>query len=383
MKNRWRKAAITLCAAMLLCGCSTNTEKSESSSSEQEGQTQEKQTDPEEEVRNAGLEQVEFSAYTNAKGLTLEAGAYLSIIGRSEEGAYWDKVKEGAEDAVEDLNSLLGYEGKDKIKVTYNAPAATDDVDEQVNILDEELARYPAAVGIAISDMNACAVQFDLAAENGIPVVAFDSGSDYQGLMSTVITDNETSAAEAAARLTEMMKETGEVIILSGDSRLKTNQVREAAFRDEIEKNHSSVAISNVYYLDQLEEAEESEAEEGQVEQEKELAPAEKILKENPNVKGIFATSPDAVSFALELCSQMDQRPYLVGYDAEQEEVEALSEGDLDGLIVQNPYGMGYATVIAAVRAATGQGNEAVVHTGYTWITADDLDDQSIQSILY
>lgn len=382
MKNRWKKTAVTLCAVMMLCGCSTDTEKSESASSEQtqEEQTQEEPKDPEEEAREASLDMVEFSAYTNAEGLKPEAGSYISIIGRSEEGAYWEKIKEGAEEAVDDLNSLLGYEGNDKIKITYNAPAATDDIDEQVNILDEELARYPAAVGIAISDTNACEVQFDLAAENGIPVVAFDSGSDYQGLMSTVITENETSATEAANRLAEMMKETGEVILISGDSRLKTHQIRESAFQNEIQTNHAGITISNVYNLDQLEADEESEETEDQAEDE---TPVEKILKENPNVKGIFAVSPDAVSLALELCSGMDQRPYIVGYDAEEEEVNALQEGDLDGLIVQNPYGMGYATVIAAVRAATGQGNEAVVHTGYTWVTADNLDDESIQNILY
>ena len=43
-------------------------------------------------------------------------------------------------------------------------------MDEQVNILDEELARYPVAVGISVVDATACEVQFDLAAENDIPV---------------------------------------------------------------------------------------------------------------------------------------------------------------------------------------------------------------------
>ncbi len=67
------------------------------------------------------------------------------------------------------------------MKVTYSGPAEADDVDEQVSILDEELDRYPVALGIAIADTQACEVQFDLAAESDIPVVAFDSGSDYQG----------------------------------------------------------------------------------------------------------------------------------------------------------------------------------------------------------
>ena len=44
---------------------------------------------------------------------------------------------------------------------------------------------------------------------------------------------------------------------------------------------------------------------------------------------------------------------------------------------------MGYATVVAAARAALDMGNEAFVNTGYTWVTADNLEDESIQKMLY
>ena len=46
-------------------------------------------------------------------------------------------------------------------------------------------------------DSGACEVQFDLAAENGIPIVAFDSGIDYQNIVSMIDTDNTTAAATA------------------------------------------------------------------------------------------------------------------------------------------------------------------------------------------
>ena len=92
--------------------------------------------------------------------------------------------------AVADINTNLGYKGNDKVKLVYSAPETENDVDDQVNILDEELARYPVAVGIAAVDSGACEVQFDLAAENGIPIVAFDSGTDYRNIVSMIDTDN-------------------------------------------------------------------------------------------------------------------------------------------------------------------------------------------------
>ena len=50
---------------------------------------------------------------------------------------------------------------------------------------------------------------------------------------------------------------------------------------------------------------------------------------------------------------------------------------------MQNPFGMGYATVVAAARASLDMGNEAVVNTGYTWVTKENLKTDEVQKILY
>ena len=54
-----------------------------------------------------------------------------------------------------------------------------------------------------------------------------------------------------------------------------------------------------------------------------------------------------------------------------------------DGLVVQNPYAMGYASVIAAARSALSMGNESIVDTGYTWITKSNLNDNEVKKMLY
>ena len=55
--------------------------------------------------------------------------------------------------AADDINEKLGYTGDDRIKVLFNAPSDGEDIDEQVNILDEELARYPDAVSYTHLDV--------------------------------------------------------------------------------------------------------------------------------------------------------------------------------------------------------------------------------------
>ena len=63
-----------------------------------------------------------------------------------------------------------------------------------------------------------------------------------------------------------------------------------------------------------------------------------------------------------------------MGFDAEEEEVAAME---------QNPFGMGYAAVIAEARAACDLNNEAYVNTGYVWMTPDNLESEEIQNMLY
>ena len=73
----------------------------------------------------------------------------------------------------------------------------------------------------------------------------------------------------------------------------------------------------------------------------------------------------------------------IVGFDGGQEQLKLLENGIVEGLILQNPYGMGYATVIAAARVNSILGNDSYVDTGYVWVTKDNMNDTSIANMLY
>lgn len=390
-------AAIIACAAVLVCAC-----VAENHAYKREKTGTEDVLAAEADYQSK-LDMISPAAYNNIEGLNLEPGSYISIIGKAKDEPYWDEVERGAQQAIDDINKNLGYEGKDKVKMTYSAPAEADNVDEQVNILDEELARYPVALGIAIADAKAYEVQFDLAAESDIPVVAFDSGSDYQGLMATVSTDNGEAARMAAGKLAEFIGGTGEVAIFSSESKSKSMQERENAFKEELETHYPSISVVNVYYQDQFYEMQQMVADEinagtyekipnDEMQEGEEISPdsiteddiMDYIFAKHPDIKGCFATNGDTVKYVVKSLDRMEREGIsVVGFDADEEEIEALSEGKVDGLIVQNPFGMGYATVVASARSALDMGNEAVIDTGYIWITKEDLDKDSVSRMLY
>ena len=402
MCKKFKIISVILSVSLLGCACGAKQEEKKA----EEGQKpveESSEEQEEEDSRQKCLDAIRPYAYSSVEGIELEPGTYISVIGKSADGDFWAAVEEGAKDAGADLDEALGYKGEDKIKIVYSGPGEPEDVDEQVNILDEELARYPSALAMSNIDTQSCEVQFDLAAMNDIPVVAFDSASGYQGLMAKVGTDNEAAAQTAASRTAEAMKERGKVIVLAHDSVSENGKERTEAFIREIEENHAGISVANTYYLDQLDEKKKNMADEinaGSYSVEQGVAegdlfeiPSEPvtaeditdeqvldyILRRNPDVAAIYATNESAVEAALALCDRMEKKEMVItGFDVNEEIVQALADEKIDGIVMQNPYGMGYAAVVAAARSVLSIGNEAEVDTGYTWVTPEMAQKQEI-----
>ena len=387
MKKRWMTVtAVVMATTFMICACGKQQEQTTTFTG--------KETERPEYQGN--LNAISPAAYNNVEGLNLEPGTYISIIGKDDSSSYWTNVKKGVMQAADDLNKELGYKGSDKIKVTYNAPAKSEDIDEQVNILDEELSRYPDAVGIASIDSAACSVQFDLATANGIPVISLDSGNEYKGIQCIVKTDNEDAARTGAYKLANEIGDEGQVILVVHDSNSETAKERVKSFEEEIKNNYPSVSIVETIYCDKLDDLKKKIAVEKDPNMSEDLqkAAVEKMtddevmqyyLKKYPDLKGVFGTNESSTIFALEALqkTELAGKVALVGFDISEEQIAAMKNGEISGLVVQNPFGMGYASVVAAARTILQSGNEAVVDTGYIWVTKDNLEDESIQNMLY
>lgn len=387
MKKRWMTVtAVVMATTFMICACGKQQEQTTTFTG--------KETERPEYQGN--LNAISPAAYNNVEGLNLEPGTYISIIGKDDSSSYWTNVKKGVMQAADDLNKELGYKGSDKIKVTYNAPAKSEDIDEQVNILDEELSRYPDAVGIASIDSAACSVQFDLATANGIPVISLDSGNEYKGIQCIVKTDNEDAARTGAYKLANEIGDEGQVILVVHDSNSETAKERAKSFEEEIKNNYPSVSIVETIYCDKLDDLKKKIAVEKDPNMSEDLqkAAVEKMtddevmqyyLKKYPDLKGVFGTNESSTIFALEALqkTELAGKVALVGFDISEEQIAAMKNGEISGLVVQNPFGMGYASVVAAARTVLQSGNEAVVDTGYIWVTKDNLEDESIQNMLY
>lgn len=385
MKKILSAIAVILCLSFALTSCTKNPGTNNPTVDKSEVK----------EASQYKLDMLRPSDYSNVRGLSLEPGSYIAIIGRYAHGSYWNEVEAGAKKAVADINAMLGYKGEDKIKLIFVAPKVPDDVNEQVDILDEELDRYPIAVGIAPIDASACKIQFDQAAENGIPIVTFDSRSEYQYIAAHVSVDNIAAAKTAATQLANALENQGEIAVFSRDSVSMTSKDRVQGFLDAMAESYPQVSVVNVYQMDQLEVMQQTIAAERNAaleEGEEGILPedisqddvVQYILEKNPNLKGVYATDSDATQLVAGVLSDIQKEDLkFVGFDGGKEQTDLLKKDVLAGLILQNPYGMGYATVVAAARISLGLNNESFVDSGYIWVTKDNMDHVEIKAILY
>lgn len=385
MRKHRKILAGLLVTGILLAGCGNGNDKAKQESVQEEKTededvvvTTEEPEEQKEKVEITIPEQDNLVAdYTTVEGLTVEAGTQFAVVVKNTQSGYWKAVKEGISQAVDDLNQMLGYEGSDKIQFIYDAPKEETGVNEQIDILDSVLAEAvlagkPYVLCLAAVDMSSCEAQLETASMNQIPVIILDSGVESNLVNASCVTDNYGAGQEAAKKLCEQIGDSGEVAVAAHTSMSETTQQRVQGFTDEITANHPNVSVVQISYMPS---GQDDVSLEDQIRQ---------TLDSHPNLAGYFTTNEEVSEQMLNILDDyQDRQIKFVGFDAGKKQLEAIRDGREAGVICQNPYGMGYATVVAGARALLDLENSTVINTGYQWLDQTNIDLEENQRYIY
>ncbi|WP_127143051.1 ABC transporter substrate-binding protein [Pelagibacterium montanilacus] len=284
----------------------------------------------------------------------------IALISKGFQHQFWQAVNMGAERAAEELG----------VNVTFEGPDNETQVDRQIDMLAAALARQPDAIGFAALDSQAAIPLLQQADDAGIPVVAFDSGVESDIPVSTASTDNMAAAALAADKMAELIGGEGQVALVVHDQTSRTGIERRDGFVNQIEAEYPDIEIVTVQYGagDHLQSTEITKS----------------IIQANPDLKGIFGANEGSAIGVVNGVRELGAEDIvIIGYDSGAAQMEAIRDGLMAGAITQNPIGIGYETVAAAVAAINGEEVETNIDTGFFWYDAENIDDPEIAAVLY
>jgi ribose transport system substrate-binding protein len=107
------------------------------------------------------------------------------------------------------------------------------------------------------------------------------------------------------------------------------------------------------------------------------------ILQAYPNLKGIFGTNEGSAIGVANGAKESKRKVVIIGYDSGKQQKDGIRDGSIAGAITQNPVGIGYKTVEAAVKALKGEKLPKVIDTGFYWYDKTNINDPKVAAVLY
>ncbi len=286
---------------------------------------------------------------------------YIPVISKGFQHQFWQAVQKGAEQAAADLG----------VEITFEGPETEAMVDKQVEMMQTALDKAPAAIALAALDSQALIPLLQKAQDAGIPVVGFDSGVDSDIPVTTAATDNVAAAAMAADKMAELIGGSGKVAVIVHDQTSRTGIDRRDGFLNQMEAEYPDIEIVNVDY--------------GAGDQLKSTDLAKAVMQANPDLNGYFGANEGSIIGVLNAAKELGREGEIViiGYDSGLQQMEAIRSGIEAGAITQDPIGIGYKAVEAAVMALNGEEVPKMIDTGFHWYDASNIDSEEIAALLY
>lgn len=284
---------------------------------------------------------------------------YIPVVSKGFQHQFWQAVKAGADQAAKDY----------KVRITFEGPETEAMVDRQIDMLAAALAKKPAAIGFAALDSKAAIPLLRKAQAAKVPVVAFDSGVDSDIPVTTTTTDNRAAASLAADKMAELIGKAGEVAVVAHDQTSRTGIDRVDGFTARMKAAYPNIKVVSVQY--------------GGGDHLKSTEITKSILQAYPNLKGIFGANEGSALGVVNGARELKRKIQVIGYDSGRQQKEAIKNGEMAGAITQNPVGIGYKTVEAAVKALKGEKLPKVIDTGFYWYDKNSMTDPKIAAVLY
>jgi ribose transport system substrate-binding protein len=291
----------------------------------------------------------------------------IAVVPKGTTHEFWKSVHAGAVKAARELG----------VDVIWKGALREDDLKGQIDVVQSFVAQGVAGVVVAPLSDKGLVGSVKAATAAGVPVVVFDSNLASDDQVSFVATDNEAAGKMAAAALAARIgggAAPGRVVVLRYQEGSASTSLREKGFLDAAAATRGLKIASDTQYGGATTESAEKASES--------LLAAQKA--DSGGVQGVFAPN-ESTTFGMLLALRklgLAGKVHLVGFDASDKLVAAVRSGEIDALVVQRPFDMGYLSVKTMVLHLQGHPVERRIDTGSTLVTHDNLDAPDVKALV-
>ena len=314
--------------------------------------------------------------------------------------SFWDDVKKGAEDA----GAELGY------NIMYTVAEGDNDYVSQIDAIKNAMSAGAKAIVIAPNSDTDLNSVFKEAESRGIKIVNINSKADYEGVATLINSSDSDSGALAARSAVKILRVTdpnlenvGKIAIIghtasTAESRIEgfiqvfteqfastlnpevTLTVDEAMEGLSLEDKRKAAIDEQIGKFKKGIVQGESCAKRTDAE-----AEAKELLKSDGNcISVIFATNTNTTLGVCDAVNDLNlgDKIIVVGFNSDQEELDYIKTGILDGTVIQNPYVMGYLGVRYAHKLVQGSDVTSHLDIGSTFVNQSNMSDDFIKLLL-
>lgn len=304
---------------------------------------------------------LDMASSTGSIFTATQSRSYVAVIGKSNSSAFWISVSSGARAAAAEYN----------LDMTFEAPDSEEDYETQNEMIRRAISDHASAIVFSAIDYNGNAEVINEAITAGIPVIVIDSDVNSDQVSCRIMTDNYLAGRMAGENAVHNNPGLLTVGVVNYDVNSANGQQREQGFCDAIRE---SGRVTDIYTVNCV--STEESAYEGTVD----------LLTAHPDINTIAALN-ELMSLGsgyavrdLGVSDAVD----IYAFDSNVVSVGMLETGEIEGLIVQNPYAMGYLGVETAYKLINGQPlNSSRIGTTTTYVSSSNMYDIDIQRMIF
>ncbi len=285
----------------------------------------------------------------------------IGVIPKATSHLFFLSVHAGVEQAGRDLH----------LDILWNGPQNETDYARQIEIVDSMITRQVAALAISATDERALVAPLERAIRAGIPVTVFDSAVDIDNYVSFIATDNYAAGCTAARTLASLIGNRGSVAMVMQKPGGTSTVLRERGFDATVAKEFPQVKIVARQF--------------GMADPARSRDAAEDILTAHPDLSGLFASSEAASLGSIQAIRNrgLSGKLKLVTFDFSKTHVEALEDGTISAMLVQNPFQLGYEAVKSLDDKLHGRTPPKRLELPARLILKSDLAKPEIRALLF